>query len=228
MTDDLNLSASYAERDARYYCNEHEALRFFVTKREGAPSIGEPVRDVGKPGQVLSLHVGPGRGATTWDEAEDVCWLLAYSPTHATHEERDVYKYLQHLDGRDELLPTADDYEALNELSEVSVLDGLTAASANMYELARANPGVEQNSSYGLRDALMVMDLVTEATASIEQGWLAVTFPRDTPLLVDAAADLLSRILPADLPIESIQQTSSYHGKPARWDQVVMTWSASH
>jgi hypothetical protein len=227
LREDLGLDPAFVQRDARHFCSEHEVLRVFVVKREAAPGTGEPVKDAGPRGSCISLHVGRGRGITIWDEAGDVCWLLAYSGTHATHERRDAYQYFMRLDERDELLPTAEDYEALDESAEAFLIDGLVAASQGLYDDARANPGYEFNETFGSRSSMVVIDLVVEDNEEIEEGWISIGFSRDVPLTPTAALDVISRILPRHIAVESLDFASSFRGRPLRDDELVFTWMRS-
>lgn len=225
LEDDLGLPTDRLQRDARHYCAEHEALRTFVVKRETAPGTGEPIVDVGKTGSVLSLHVGQGRAATIWDPEADVCWLLAWSATHATGERRDAYQHFMRLDRRGELMPTAEDYEAIDADAVAYIVDGLLDACSDLYKEARANPGIEMSETFENRGALILVDLIVVEQDEMEEGWLAVTYPRDTPLTPEVALDLCARILPARIPVAEINLASHFGRRPIQPGELIFTWS---
>jgi hypothetical protein len=226
LAEDLRLDADkYLSRDARAYCAEVEMLRTFVGKREGAPDFGEVIKGVSPAGKVKSLHIGRGRAATIWDPEHDVVWLLAYSETHATHEKRDVYQYFMSLDARDELLPTDADYEELDVLAEAFLLDGLVEDAKGIYLDARADPGVEFNASYGVHEALVVIDLVVEHDGEMEEGWISIGFPRDTPLTPESALDVIARILPGHINVGSLEFASKFWKRDLRPGELVFTWT---
>lgn len=225
LEEDLGLDGDLVGKDARHFCAEHAALRTFVVKRETAPGTGEPISDVGKTGSVLSLHVGQGRAATIWDPDEDVCWLLAWSPTHATHEKRDAYQHFMRLDTRGELMPTADDYEAIDQEAITYIADGLVAACEDLYSEARANPGTELSETFQNRDALILVDVIVVEEDELEEGWLAITFPRDTPLTPDVALDMCARILPARIPTEDIAMADHFGKRPMQPGELIFTWN---
>lgn len=203
----------------------HDALKAFVTRRSGAPAEGELVKDVRPLGRVKSLHIGRGRAVTLWDEENDVCWLMAFSATHATHERRDVYQFVQWLDSRDELLPTADDYERLDELPDVDFLTEIAEASEGLYEEARAHPGKEITRPFGDGDVLMVIDVMVENEGDYEQGWYSVTFPATTPLQVEDVHDILAQLLPSNVDLDSLEVSGDFNGEPLMPFQVVWSWT---
>jgi hypothetical protein len=226
LAEDLGLDADkYLSRDARAYCAELDVLRTFVVKREGAPDSGDVIKDVKPAGKVKSLHIGRGRAATIWDPVEDVVWLLAYSETHATHEKRDAYQFFMSLDARDELLPTGEDYEELDILAEAFLLDGLVEDAKGIYLDARLDPGVEFNASNGAHAALVVIDLVVELDGEMEEGWVSISFPRDTPLTVETALDVSSRILPNHINVANLEHAATFGKRDLRPDELVFTWT---
>ncbi len=225
LIDDLGLSAEHARRDARQYCAEHEALRSFVVKRESAPGVGEQVKGIEPFGRYISLHVTRGRGVTFWDEAEDTCWLLAYSDTHASGEDRDCYRYFMRLGERDELLPTEDDYELIWDVSAESVLDALAEMGKDMYAEARESGG-EVNRSYLHASALMLVDLLVIDSSGNEQGWLSVSLPADITVGPDVVIDYMARLLPEHVDLDTLEQSSHFGDRLCRYDELVWTWTA--
>jgi len=214
-------------RDARDFCAEIEddVLRKFVTARAAAPDVGDKVSGVLPKGKVKSLHVGRGRAATIWDPIEGVCWLLAYDGMHATGERRDVYQYFMKLSTDDGLLPTIDDYDAIDETTEAYLMDRLVEQAAGIYLDARADPGTEFNATYDKNSAFVVLDVIVEQDGEMEEGWISIGFARDTPLSAATALDVISRILPRHINIDMLDHAASFHGRPLRGDEIVFTWT---
>ncbi len=203
---------------------EHDALRAFVVKRAGSPDVGEQVKGLRSLGY-LALHVNRGRGVTYWDAAENVCWLLAYSATHATGEDRDAYKAFERLDTRDELLPTADDYEALYEVTDANLIDGFAEYGVRLYDEARLHPGREVNASFEANQALLVVDLIVIDGKECEEGWISIIFDRETPLTADVALDIVAKLLPQTIDLSTLEMTATFNGRSARDDELIWTWS---
>lgn len=197
-----------------------------MIKRESAPDVGEQVKGISPYGSYLSLHVGRGRGVTLWDSNEDVCWLLAYSGTHASGEGRDCYRYFMSLGERNELLPTPDDYELLWDVSAETVLEALTFIGRDLYAEARQNPGVEANRSYQDADALMLLDLLVIEQDECEQGWVCISLPADITVGSDVIADYLARLIPSHVDPSMIEPSSHVGNRLCRYDEIAWTWTA--
>jgi len=226
VADDLGLPIEHASRDAQHYMREHVAVRTFVELREHAPDVGERVKGVNPYGGIVSLHVGSGRGATYYDAEEDVVWLLAYSATHATHERRDVYQKFMALGERDELLPTQEDYETLETISSVAILDAFEEQCLRAVNEARADPGHTSSSVVLLRNGqrsgiVALVDIHVIEDGSAEQGWVAFTFSPDTRLGPSQVLDLLDAVLPEGAEPE---HAADLHGRPLHHNEVAFTW----
>jgi hypothetical protein len=102
--EDLGIGADW--HDA---LGSNPVLDAFVQRRsqlpEGQERIANLVGEIAAP--VFSLHVGRDRAATWYDEEEEVVWLLAVASEHD-------YDHFRRLATADRLLPTVDDYEALD------------------------------------------------------------------------------------------------------------------
>ena len=226
MADDLHLPIEHATRDARNYQSEHPAVKTFVQLRESAPGVGEPITDVRPKGKVLSLHVGAGRAATVYDAEQDVVWLLAYSPTHATGERRDGYRKFMRLDERDELLPTDEDYESVEGLSSVAILDAFEVQCRAIYAEARMRPGDEVSGvvllSNGQKSGVVAaVDVQIVGQDNIEQGWVAFNFPADTRLSTSQVLDLLVAVLPEGVEPE---RAADINGRQLKHYELGWTW----
>ena len=224
LRDDLLLSDEDSGRDARSFRARHDVLRAFVNKREGAPAEGEPIQGLEPHGAYLSLHHSRWRGVTRWDASNDVCWLLAFSPTHASGELRDAYNYFQSLHRRDELLPTADDYELLEDITPANFIDGIAAVGADLYRDARSNPRTVFTETYGGGSADVVVDVLVMEDGALEEGWIAVGFPFDTPLNEYTALDVVAHILPRDIMVVGLERAAYFAERPLRHDELVFKW----
>lgn len=172
-----------------------------------------------------SLHSGRTRGLTTWDDENDVCWLVAFSETHASGEDRDCYKYFESLSGRRLLAPTADDYEALWEVSVEAVLDGLVGLSGQLYAEARARPGFEASRSFSDGRALMMVDVVVIDSDQGEEGWVAVTIPQTIPHAEDVVIDYLARLVPPHVDIGTVQRSHMFGQRHCEYYELALTWT---
>ncbi|SIT72034.1 hypothetical protein SAMN05880545_0984 [Microbacterium sp. RU33B] len=201
----------------------------FVGKRSGAPGEGENVLGVNPYGHVKSLHAGQGRGATIYDEDVDVCWLLAYSDTHAVGERRDAYKHFEWLDSRDEFLPSEADYAALETVTAASLMDALRTRGSEMVEAARSQPGRELTDSFVMDDGqdasiTISIEIVIESTGSAEQGWIAFVLPHDAPLDRGQLLDLIADLLPQHVDVDTVQVAADVNGRPVTYSEIAYTW----
>lgn len=224
LRDDFQLDEDLVAEDARGFCSVHQALRTFVTRREGEPAGGEIVKGMQTLGLIRSLHVGRGRAVTVWDPDNDVCWLVGYDAVHALGESRDAYAVFGRLDARGDLMPTLDDYLALDAITTTALMSGLAEVAQDLYYRARAIPGEEAHAEYQDRSAYMVIDLLVIDEDSVEEGWVGITFPRDTGLDQGAALDLVSRLLPEEIDWDSLRLTDNFRGRPAAFTELVFTW----
>ena len=130
-----------------------------------------------------------------------------------------------YLGSRDELLPTADDYESLDEVTSESIIDGLAIVGSELYRQAREAPGTEVNKSYQGGHALIVIDLMIIEGDEYEEGWLSITFPKETALSEYTALDLISRLLPSDIVAGTLHLATTFGGRVPRHDELVFTWA---
>lgn len=161
---------------------------------------------------------------TTWDEDNDVCWMVAYGATHASGEDRDCYNYFESLSGRGELAPTADDYEGLWEVSAEAVLDVLPDLGRELYAEAKARPGEEASRSFADGKAFMMVDIVVFDTGNGEEGAILLTVPQTIPHGFDVIVDYLARLLPPHVDLDTIEQAARFGGRLCRYDELAWTW----
>lgn len=181
-------------------------------------------------GSVKTLHINRGRAVTIYDAAKNVCWLIGYGPTHAKGEDRDVFNEFERLDGRDELLPTADDYELLETLSTAAQIDALTDLGLTLYQEARAEPGVEISRTLGLKDGtegsmLIVIDLEVFDDGEAEQGWIVFTIPPQTGIGEEQLYDVLTAVLPDSMDLDSLARVAEIGDRTINYNELAWTWS---
>ena len=232
LQEDLGLDVEHASREAERFAYLREAVRAFVGKRASAPGVGENISGVEPYGHVKSLHVGRGRGATIHDPTREVCWLLAFSETHATGERRDAYQHFMRLHERDELLPTASDYALLKVLTSASLLDALHRVCAELHEQARRHPGHEVQRTLTLNNdsqatAAVAVDMVIVGDGALEQGWLAITVSPGAPLQPDHLLDIVAALIPPEVDVNDVQFAQQVNGRPVAFPELAVTWHGS-
>lgn len=216
LQDDLDLTEQDAERfaslDARSFETAHKAVENFVAMRGTEPAMGKAIHGVRPRGLVRSLRVGQGRAVTTWDEEEDVCWLLAYNGFHQSGHPDDAYNVFVELhDNDDDLLPTAEDYELFFNTTDddeedydgvvrLSLLDQLSVVSAELLQEARAHPLKEAVRTFNVNGKqIMCVDVLVEDDSYAEVGWMSLRLPEDEHLTDAVVYELLSALLPEDV-----------------------------
>ena len=89
----------------------HPVLEKFRVQRSTDPEpAGQQVTGTG--GRLFSRHVGRDRGATWFDRANNVVFLVAFG-AHESGARGDFYKWVPEAFARGELSPTGEDYDAL-------------------------------------------------------------------------------------------------------------------
>lgn len=122
-------------------------------------------------------------------------------------------------------MPTAGDYEAIDVEAISYIADGLASACAGLYEDARADPGREMSETFQNRGALILVDVIIVDEDEMEEGWVAITYPRDTPLSPEIALDLCARILPVHIPVEELSFATHFGRRPMEPGELIFTWS---
>ncbi len=229
LDEDLGLSSKQVEesvlQDARDFKSVHAAVRKFVSMRGAAPDGAEPIYGPFPRGRVGSLHVGEARAATTWDEREDVCWLLAYNDYHRNGDPDDAYNVFIDLYNRDELMPTQRDYDdflAEDDVDEELVIEGLLEIGAELLARARANPGREEVKTWSDGGhQVMCVDVLVVGQDRAEEGWLGLTLPQDVVLTNEQVYDLVQALLPPDaMP----RYEKRFKDRPRRPGEIVFQW----
>jgi hypothetical protein len=226
--DDLHLDPARLPLDCRQRVTEHEVLRTFVDKRSTAPDEGEAIVSLGRNRAIKSLHVGRGRGASIFDHENDACWLLAYSPTHATGERRDAYDYFQSLAKREVLFPTVEDYLTLRAATTSEQLAELATLCAEAMNEADRNPGVEARLtlSFGGTLAVLIDLIVVETDGDLRQGWVAVAFLDDVTLHARQVLDVVEASLPERADPATLTLTDRFGTRPLTRRELCWTWDS--
>jgi hypothetical protein len=157
-----------------------------------------------------------------------VCWLLAFSATHASGERRDVYSFFEALLRRDELFPTIEDYLILDEATTAEQLAELADLCRQAIADANRTPGVEAQLRlmFGGALAALVDFIVIDADTELRQGWVTVRLLEDAPLDVDQVLDIVARSLPADADRSSLRFTDRFGNRTLHWQELCWTWDS--
>jgi hypothetical protein len=138
-TEDLGLRA---DEDWREHLTRVSALAAFDERRSQRVGI--------LPVPVFTLHSAEDRGATWYDDQEDIVWLLAVAPNHG-------YDYFPHLAQRGQLLPTEDDYLELEaDLPDRFELERIGRHAREIRTEATARPGEVVDGVLGNRVLIRV------------------------------------------------------------------------
>lgn len=209
------------KKDARDFKDAHKAIKKFVDMRGADPGGAEPMYGPFPRGLIGSLHVGSARGATLWDEDQNVCWLLAYEAYHRNGDPNDAFEIFISLYNQDKLLPTEKDYERLFTDDEDDFYDRLLAASEQLLERARANPGREEMSTWHRGRQVMCVDVLVEASGRAEEGWMGLTLDADEMLSDNEVFDLVQALIPPDvMPVPSMK----FKDRDRRPGEIVYHW----
>lgn len=221
LKNDLGLDEDLAKQDARDFKGNHPAVKKFVDMRGAAPSLAEPIYGPFPRGLICSLHVGQSRAVTTWDETENVCWLLAYDDYHRNGEPDDAFEVFIGLYHADELLPTEEDWSQFFADNEDTFFDGLLKTGQRLLERARANPGREEVESWHNGRQVMCVDILVEGESRAEDGWMGLTLPEDEVLSDNEVFALVSALIPPDAtPI----YCKKFKGRERRRGEIVYRW----
>lgn len=126
-----------------------DIVKAFMAKRAADP---RSAKTVGPPAGADSFfHLGRGhdhRGATWYDEVENVVWLCGYG-RHRSGDPDDVFQRFPELIAAGRLKPTEDDYTALFEDHGHRFAETVEQDAAALLERARAVPEVEHRAVLG-------------------------------------------------------------------------------
>jgi hypothetical protein len=121
------------------------------------------------------------RGATWYDQVEQVVWLCAYG-LHRSGEADDAFPHFHGLIEKGTLLPTEDDYAALYGDRARRFVDTIHEDAQRLLANARSAPGVEQVGMLGGEETAGVL---VEVVDTLEETYVAFSVERmDTERLV--------------------------------------------
>lgn len=168
LTDDLNLDSTTDFSVAL----SHPIVHAFENQRSTSPAGGKTVGPVAGEHTIYRLAYGHDhRGATWFDEPERVVWLCAYR-LHRSGSPDDAFPYFHELIRSGEILPTADDYEALFLDRDRRFVETMSLDAQALLARARSNPGVEQ---VGLIGGEETTGVIVEVVETLEETHVAFT-----------------------------------------------------
>jgi hypothetical protein len=205
--DDLDC----AEADPFVYRASHEIVLAIINRRKDSPINTREVTPLSTGRTVYRLAYGNRhRGATWYDEAHSVVWLLAYAQ-HEFEDTGDAFPYFKALDADDRLLPAAADYEDLFHAQADRLAHAVPAECIAALESARAAPGTEVSADIAgqvrLGCCVEETDVLQEVTIAIKYRGLttdnlpiilASFFPDTTPDELENVGGIADRQLGAD------------------------------
>ncbi len=188
----------------------HEIIKALVKRRRDTPHDTKLVSPLEGGPQVYRLAYGDRhRGATWFDEDNQVVWLLAYAQ-HKFKGSGDTFPYFKDLHVQGRLLPDEGDYEALFN-DRASRFAGVARHDAlQLLQAARGAPGEEQR---GLIGGEVGVGVAVEIVETLTETYLAIK-------LAELTTETLPILLAAFFPeydfddIESCQQLPSRSLEP--------------
>lgn len=169
LVEDLNLDPETARGPVEEI--DHLICRAFVAQRSQSPEGTEKVQPITTNAEVYTLHAGRWRGATWHDRDHDVVWLLGCG-YHRSGKVDDVYPYIKSLDAKDQLFPTADDYELLFEEQDRTFAQALIDEAPKLLTDAHERAPEEVRSVLG---GTVRVSVWMEIAKGLEVTWLAVS-----------------------------------------------------
>jgi hypothetical protein len=187
----------------------HEIVVAFINRRRDSPEDTRQVAPLSTGRTVYRLAYGNRhRGATWYDEANRVVWLLAYAQ-HDFAAAGDAFPYFKELDAADRLLPTADDYRALFEARAARFAEVVAFEAANLLSAARASPGTERRAIIAGQLAVGLVVEIVEDLEGVEEITVALRLEDLTP---ESLPILLAALFP-DSAFDDIQTPISLAGR---------------
>jgi hypothetical protein len=141
LVEDLNASPEATFEEVRGL----EIVRAFVRERTDRTKGNRQISPLTCGCEVWVIaHQHHHRGATWYDEHEDVVWLLAYG-RHRSGEDDDFFPFCRALDAEDQLLPTVDDRELMLRERDRRFVEAVRVEAPVILAQARASPGEHQH-----------------------------------------------------------------------------------
>ena len=183
LVEDLRTESTLPFDDLK----NHEIIKALIKRRRDSSSDTKTVSPLPGGPEVYRLAYGDRhRGATWFDEDNNVVWLLAYAQHEFTGTD-DAFRYFKDLHAQDRLLPEKADYKWLLD-DRASRFAGVARHDAlQLLEAARAAPGEEQQGlvggELGVGVAVEIVETLTETYLAVKQQGLTT---ENLPILLAA------------------------------------------
>lgn len=188
----------------------HEIVVAFINRRRDSPDDTRQVTPLSTGRTIYRLAYGDRhRGATWYDEANRVVWLLAYAQ-HDFADAGDAFPYFKELDAADRLLPTSDDYQALFEARAARFAEVVGSEATDLLSSARASAGTERRAIIAAQLEVGLVVETAEDLEGVEEVTLAV---RLHGLTLENLPILLAALFPGST-VNDIQTPTSLAGRP--------------
>ncbi len=181
-----DLRVDPAEASVEDLAQSSAMVRKFFELRTSRPKEGQEAFASASRSDIYTIHAGQLRGATWYDREYDVTWLLGFG-LHRAGDHSDAYAVMARLDQRGQLLPAAEDYEALFRERDARQLPEMVTEMRALLNNARATPDRTHSTvlSVGVRVSLYVVREGTEtegveefhlavSARNLEDGWLSI------------------------------------------------------
>lgn len=183
LAEDLNRPAADPFRELA----SHEIITAFINRRRASPEDTRQVAPLSTGRTVYRLAYGDRhRGATWYDEAHGVVWLLAYAQ-HEFADAGDAFPYFKELDAADRLLPVAADYEALFVARDARLAEVVAHEGRELLNAGRSALGTEIRAVIA---AQIEIGLAIDAAEDVEEVTVAIKYqgltPENLPILLAA------------------------------------------
>lgn len=142
-----------------------EIVRALVRERKDKTMGGRQVSPIAcRPEVSVVAHGHDHRGATMFDEAEEVVWLVAYR-RHRSGTVDDFYPWCKDLAEGDRLLPTEADLERLLRERDRRFVEAVAVEAPLLLHRARSEPGEHRHAFGGELPASIAVEVIDEPEA---------------------------------------------------------------
>ena len=186
----------------------HPIVRVFVNRRLHKVDDTKRVAPLPSGHEVYRLALQHDhRGATWYDEENDVVWLCAYR-LHRSGAASDAFPYFKELDAADRLLPTAEDYAALVEDRDARLVDTVVADAQKLLTRARRSGG-EVRGTLGGGGTETEVGVAVEVIATLEETSVAFVA---SAINKEWATVILAAFFP-DVPFDQLETPDNIAGR---------------
>lgn len=193
-----------------------DIVRGFARKRGSSPAGGEEFTGHGTGQTLYKLRFRDERGATWYDENEDVVWMLACR-RHRSGAPDDAYPYIEELGQAGRLLPEAHDYRALFDDRAERAAEVVVEEAAEMLAAARDEPRLEKTGVLGYQAPVSV---VVEVTEGIEEVCIAFSVTAVPPAWVM----LIPVWFMPESRFEQWIETAAFPTRPLEEGEICLRW----